>query len=100
MKESKETVQDENKESKETQDSEEKSGTEEHDTHIISEEFQREVSSLIEQYKDSKPCLNYMRDRVSQAEDDLRKKEYEAEASKKKGKKVPDEYSLASAPSY
>ena len=98
MKEEKETPNDENKESMETQDKERSEGTEEHDEHIVSEEFQHEVLNLISEYKDSKPCLEYLRDAVNRAEDELRKKEREAEMKKMKGKKTPDSFSLEAAP--
>lgn len=96
--EKEETPNDEAKESLETQETEKEEGTEEHDSKVIPEEFQNQVHSLISEYADSRPCLSFMRNAVSDAEMELTKRENEEPEAKKGAAKVPSEYSTAGMP--
>jgi hypothetical protein len=91
-------VKEELSESKGEQRREEHSGKESSTEHVIPEEFQHEVIKLLDEYKDSKDCLAFVRNKVYDFEEELRKKERESEMKKHKGKKVPSEYSTEAMP--
>ena len=79
------------KEYKNEEDGDEKEdGKEEkHGEHVISEEFQHEVMNLVDEYKDSKPCLRYMSDRCNDALDKLREEEMNKTTKEFSTKEMP-----------
>lgn len=78
MKESKETSKDEMAESPAKQKEEAASGTEEH---IIPEEYQHQVHKII--HKAPKHHLSYVRGRLNDREDEMRKEEMKPSKSPK-----------------
>lgn len=104
--ESEETLEDELKETPEQQAKEQKEGTEEHDFSKIDaskgdmdaetgdvdipEDFQREVSATLAKHGKNKSRLEYIRNKIYQLEEELRKLEV---------KKTPKEFSTESMPS-
>lgn len=98
--EEQETPEQEKAETTEHQKKEDEAGIE---GVVISEKFQQEVHKLIGEYAESKDCLEFMREQVNDALDEIRRKEDDERMAKRaklmKGKGVPDHFDGAEMPS-